>query len=221
MKTLIFVWLLDELPTIVTNILKIGFWLPGVAYHGEIDSPQYIPGRFLRKFWLTRQNLWAKIINILTHWSMVNGHGPREVRKSCWKVPLNRIRKSHMTCQGMMPHPGDIDLPAGLGICSLVSQANRSFFPQKWANERFAQKTERFTHSLIFGERPKQFALDCSFPLSNLSELLMVAHFWWATWAIRSHYSFLVSDLSHSLTSLTKKEGMSNSLIFYLNKNHI
>ena len=34
-----------------------------------------------------------------------------------------------------------------------------------------------------------------------------MAHFWWATWAIRSHRSFLVSDLSHLLTLLTKKTG--------------
>ena len=54
-------------------------------------------------------------------------------------------------------------------------------------NERFAQKNERF------------------------------AHFWRAIWAIRSHRSFLVSDLSDWLTSLIKKEGMSESLIFFKN----
>ena len=42
-------------------------------------------------------------------------------------------------------------------------------------NEQIAQKNEQFTHSLIYGER---FAHDRSFPLSNVSELLMVAHFW-------------------------------------------
>ena len=31
------------------------------------------------------------------------------------------------------------------------------------------------------------------------------AHFWWVPWAIRSHCSFLVSNLSDSLTSLIKK----------------
>ena len=35
----------------------------------------------------------------------------------------------------------------------------------------------------------------------------MVAHFLWATWAIRSHRSFLLSDLSNSLTLLTKRKG--------------
>ena len=79
------------------------------------------------------------------------------------------------------------------------------FFAQKWANKRFAQKNERFTHSLIFDERPEWFAHDRSFPLSDLSESLMVAHFWWATWVIRSHRSFFVSDLSDSLTLLTKR----------------
>ena len=43
------------------------------------------------------------------------------------------------------------------------------------------------------------------------------AHFCWATWAIRSHLSFLESDLSDSLTLLFKKERMSESLIFFLN----
>ena len=50
-----------------------------------------------------------------------------------------------------------------------------------------------------------------SFLESNLSESLMVAHFWWATWAIRSHRSFDLSDMSYSLTLLTKKEGMSEN----------
>ena len=41
-------------------------------------------------------------------------------------------------------------------------------FVKKWANELFAQKNERFTHSLIFGERNEWFA--------------HIAHFLWATW---------------------------------------
>ena len=60
---------------------------------------------------------------------------------------------------------------------------NRSFFAKKWANKRLAKK--------------------------KTSNSLMVSHLWWATWAIRSHCSILVSDL----TSLIKKEGMSESLI--------
>ena len=78
----------------------------------------------------------------------------------------------------------------------------------------FAQKNKRFTHSLIFSERPEWFALDRSFPLNDLSESLMVTNFGWATWAICSHPWFLVSNLSDSLISLTKKEGRSESLIF-------
>ena len=42
----------------------------------------------------------------------------------------------------------------------------------------------------------------------------MVAHFWWASWEIRSHRSFLVSDLSNLLTSLIKNEGLSESLVY-------
>ena len=70
-----------------------------------------------------------------------------------------------------------------LGICSSVFWANRSLFAKKWANERFAQKNERFAHgrsflvsdlseSLIFGEWPERFA--------------HIANFWWAIWANRS-----------------------------------
>ena len=89
----------------------------------------------------------------------------------------------------------------GLGIRLSNFRANRLFFAQKWANERFAQKKERFTqkkerftHLLIFGERPEPFAHHRSFPLN---------------------------DLSDSLTSLTKKEEMSDSLIFSINKKKI
>ena len=75
----------------------------------------------------------------------------------------------------------------GLGIRSSVFWANRSFFAQKWA--------------------------------IAIAHFLWAtwANFWWVTWAICSHHSFLVSDLSYSLT---KKEGMSDSLIF-LNKKRI
>ena len=48
--------------------------------------------------------------------------------------------------------------------------------------------------SLIFGEQPERFANG------------------------RSHRSILVSDMSDSLTSLIKKEGMSESLIFLIKK---
>ena len=111
---------------------------------------------------------------------------------------------------------------------SLIGFPSESLvFTQKRSNEQFAQKT---SDSLIR-----------SFLVSDLSDLLMIAHFlwamwanpsgslifgerserfthithlWWATWAICSHCSILVSDLSDSLTSLIKKEGMSDSLIF-------
>ena len=63
----------------------------------------------------------------------------------------------------------------------------------------------------------------CSPSLISSEQPERIAHgrsFWWATWAIVSHRSFLVSNLSNSLTSLTKKKGMSESLIF-LNKKRI
>ena len=60
----------------------------------------------------------------------------------------------------------------GLGIRSSVIWANRSVFAKKWANERFARKNKRFTHSLIFGEQPERFAHGCSFLVRDLSNLL-------------------------------------------------
>ena len=96
---------------------------------------------------------------------------------------------------------------AGLGIRSSVFWANRSFFRKKWANARFAQKSEQFAHSLIFRERPKRFAHGCSFLVSDLSKSLMVAHFWWATWAICSHRSFWWGTWAiRSHCSLKKRE---------------
>ena len=38
-----------------------------------------------------------------------------------------------------------------------------------------------FAHFLFFSERCERFAHDRSFPLSNVSESLMVAHFWRGT----------------------------------------
>ena len=93
----------------------------------------------------------------------------------------NWICKTHFHHIYSTPKPG-------LVIRSFDFRANRSFFVHKWA-----------IHS------------HCSFPLSNLSESLMVAHFWWAKWTIRSHRSFNLSEMRDSLTSLTKKEKMSKN----------
>ena len=106
----------------------------------------------------------------------------------------------------------------GLGIRSSVFWANHLFMQK---NERFAQINKRFAHSLIFGEQPERFTHGRSLLVSVLSQSLMVAHFWWATWVIRWHRSFLVSNLRDSLTSLNKKEGMSKSFIFKNQKMYI
>ena len=100
----------------------------------------------------------------------------------------------------------DYEAP-GLGIRSFDLWANRSFYVKKWANERFTQKKEQLTHSLIFGERNERFP--------------HIAHFLWATWANRSwslifiepneqfaHIAHLIwakAKMSDSLTSHTKK----------------
>ena len=61
--------------------------------------------------------------------------------------------------------------------------------------------------SLISSERPERIAHGCSFLVSDLSDLLTslffgeqpeqfahIAHFWWATWAIRSHPSLKMRE---------------------------
>ena len=73
---------------------------------------------------------------------------------------------------------------AGLGICSSVFWANQSFFVKKLVNEQFAHK--KTSDSLFFGEWPERFAHGRSFLVSDLNDLLMVAHFSWATWANHS-----------------------------------
>ena len=93
---------------------------------------------------------------------------------------------------------------------------------------RFLQKKEQMndslkktSDSLIFSERPERFPHVRSFLVSDLSESLMVAHFWWATWAIRSHRSLLVSGLINFLLSLTRNEGMRELQIFLNKKTYI
>ena len=49
------------------------------------------------------------------------------------------------------------------------------------------KKTELFAHLLICPDRPEWIAQICSFVMSNLSDVLPVAHLSWATWANRSH----------------------------------
>ena len=115
---------------------------------------------------------------------------------------------------------GQLSLQFRAGTLLIGFPSASLVFCPKMSEWSIHTKNEWFTHLLIFGEQPEQFVHDRSFPLSGLSESLMVAHFWWATWAIRSHCSFLVGHLSDSLTSLTKKEGMSDLLIFFF-KNRI
>ena len=74
-------------------------------------------------------------------------------------------------------HIGSCTKP-GLGIRSFDFRANRSFLPK---NEQMSDSLKKKSNSLIrsfFGERPERFTHDRSFPLSDLGESLMVAHFW-------------------------------------------
>ena len=99
---------------------------------------------------------------------------------------------------------------AGNSVIGFLSES--LVFAQQWANERFTLKNERFTHSLMFGERPERFAHDRSHPLSDVSKLLMVSHFWCALPKRFAHMAQRKwAIVSESLTLLTKKEEMSKN----------
>ena len=75
----------------------------------------------------------------------------------------------------------------GLGIRSSVFWANRSFFRK---NERMRDLLKKVSNLLIR-----------SFFVSDLSDLLMVAHFLWATWANRS-WSLIFSERHEQFTHI-------------------
>ena len=56
-----------------------------------------------------------------------------------------------------------------------ISERITRFLPK---NERMRDSLKKMSDSLIFGEQPERFAHDCSFPVSDVSKSLMVAHFW-------------------------------------------
>ena len=87
-----------------------------------------------------------------------------------------------------------------------------------WKNERMRDSfKKRAIHSFLVSD----LSIDNgrTFLVSNLSKSLMVAHFYWATWAICSHRSLLVSDLSNLLTSLIKKRNEWNT--FFLRTRNV
>ena len=63
----------------------------------------------------------------------------------------------------------------GWEFAHLISERIAHFLSK---NERMSDSLKKMSDSLIFGEQPERFAHDRSFPLSDLSESLMVTHFW-------------------------------------------
>ena len=153
-------------------------WPPGVNNHHEWHHDQsswmelWSPGRSDQSSWMVS---WSP--GMINHYKwyhdpqdwVINHHkwypGPQE-----WSIIMNGIM-------------------SGLGICSSDFWVNRSFFAKKWGNEWLAQKNEHFAKKNELFAQKMSNLLICSFLVSNLSDWLMVAHFWWATWAIRSQSS--------------------------------
>ena len=63
----------------------------------------------------------------------------------------------------------------GWEFAHLISERIDHFLSK---NEQMSASLKKMSNSLIFGERPERFGHDRSFPLSDLSESLMAAHFW-------------------------------------------
>ena len=126
----------------------------------------------------------------------------------------NLQHPTYSSCSQTAATPNRINQNQGWEFAHLIYEWIARFLSK---NERMSNSLKKMSDSLIysflvsdlsdsliFGERPERFAHDCSFPLSDLSKSLMVAHFWWVIWAIRSHSSFDLSEMSDSLTKIEK-----------------
>ena len=71
---------------------------------------------------------------------------------------------------------------------------------------------ERSAHSLFCAEQPEQIANICWYDMSNLSDLLTVAHLSWASWGIRSQSLICPERFAHSLSLVLSN--LSESLSF-------
>ena len=83
--------------------------------------------------------------------------------------------------------------------------ANHSFFVSKRANERFALKNEQFAHSVIYHEWPEPIAHSRSIFMSDLGDLLTVAHWSWVIWANRSQL-LILSERSEQMSKWAMSE---------------
>ena len=161
---------------------------------------------FLRQMvppvWSRRQSLSSILVE-----SMVNpnlrGQGPKRALMF-WKSKLlnnflrENIQKLGYSWQG----------------CKFAHWFSEQITCFLWKNEQISNSLKKTSDLLIFSERPERFAHGLLFLVCNLSESLMVVHFWWAIWGICSHRSFLVSDLSNLLTLLIKKRESANRSFF-------
>ena len=93
--------------------------------------------------------------------------------------------------------PPGID--SGLGIAHLFSEQSACFLPKSEQMSNLLEKVSDLLRSLIFGERLERIPHGSSFLVSDLSETLTVAQFWWASWAIRSHLSEQIAQIAHPI----------------------
>ena len=145
--------------------------------------------------------VFQNVLNLL----QISGKREVEILIFC---KLNRARNRFLKCSKNTAY---ITAKQGWEFAHLIFERNARFLSN---NERFTQKNEWFTHSLIFGERNERFAHTAHFlcaTWANRSWSLIfgewfahIAHLIWAKWVIHSHRS----------PKKRKWAKMSDSLIF-------
>ena len=119
------------------NVLRIGCWLPGVIS----DSPHYdtlgLPAvSYPREIFYAKFELFCE--NIITQDRMMK---KTVCRKSRWNVPLNRIRKNHMTPRSMITRGDWLH-----AVCHTPGR-----FRKVWTTRRNLNQNRKYFNPLVSG----------------------------------------------------------------------
>ena len=113
-------------------------------------------------------------------------------------ITLRELTHFHMNCCFMYA--------LGWEFAHRFSEQIARFLPK---NERMSDSLKKISDSLI-----------SSFLVSDLSESLMVAHFWWATWVICSR-SLICGERPERFTLIAHQKRRNERFAHFLNKNRI
>ena len=172
--------------------------------------------------------IYIEIENHFHHYTILPSNLKEQCQEICrggrgWsnKRRMSYVRFNFFSC--LMWHcPFKLDFKFSLNIVRFYTAAAliKFWFKLTFSLPRAGNSLIGFPNeSLVFCPKMSEWVIP-----SKKRAIHSFAHFWWATWAIRSWLPFFLSDLSESLifgehlsdllTSLTKKEGFSESLIF-------